>query len=335
MVCGKALRKYKRKTGQVVGGRTEFVVIDESSFRHKRKSLCHSPVSPSALIHSCHPIITTSHQSLRFTSASVARLDLGRAGSQLLLDIRNSWLCLQPLIAPLYLDPSPLAPVPPLIPPLGSRVDHQPFILAGLSRNVGSAWVRHRHASVADLRAVRCSSALHPFSSSKLCPPSGSVSILHSRSLQLHICPHLGGLSLQLRQSRLGLRCFSTPSAFVCAVSSTSITPSPPVVPKVMSRLFAPWLLPPAPPPWSSVLVVAWVSICTPLFKAIPWKSSTILTTLDCPVIHPPPGSSPSTKASSSLPVLTIPSPTPFQLLAISSSVPKAPSHLPSSFVAM
>lgn len=37
MVCRTALRKYKRKTGQVVGGRTEFVVIDESSFRHKRK----------------------------------------------------------------------------------------------------------------------------------------------------------------------------------------------------------------------------------------------------------------------------------------------------------
>lgn len=37
MVCRKALRKYKRKTGQVVGGRTEFVVIDESNFRHKRK----------------------------------------------------------------------------------------------------------------------------------------------------------------------------------------------------------------------------------------------------------------------------------------------------------
>lgn len=37
MVCRKALRKYKRERGQVVGGRTEFVVIDESNFRHKRK----------------------------------------------------------------------------------------------------------------------------------------------------------------------------------------------------------------------------------------------------------------------------------------------------------
>ncbi|KAK9972405.1 hypothetical protein ABG768_025712 [Culter alburnus] len=37
MVCRKALRKHKRETGQVVGGRTEFVVIDESNFRHKRK----------------------------------------------------------------------------------------------------------------------------------------------------------------------------------------------------------------------------------------------------------------------------------------------------------
>lgn len=37
MVCRKALRKYKRKTGRVVGGRTEFVIIDESNFRHKRK----------------------------------------------------------------------------------------------------------------------------------------------------------------------------------------------------------------------------------------------------------------------------------------------------------
>ncbi|XP_056101379.1 uncharacterized protein LOC130080107 [Rhinichthys klamathensis goyatoka] len=37
LVCRKALKKFKRKTGQHIGGRTEFVMIDESNFRHKRK----------------------------------------------------------------------------------------------------------------------------------------------------------------------------------------------------------------------------------------------------------------------------------------------------------
>lgn len=32
MVCKKALGNYKRKTGQFVGGRTEFVILDESNF---------------------------------------------------------------------------------------------------------------------------------------------------------------------------------------------------------------------------------------------------------------------------------------------------------------
>lgn len=36
-VCIDALKRYKKKTGQKMGGRTEFIVIDESNFRHKRK----------------------------------------------------------------------------------------------------------------------------------------------------------------------------------------------------------------------------------------------------------------------------------------------------------
>ncbi|KAI7789712.1 hypothetical protein IRJ41_007666 [Triplophysa rosa] len=37
LVCKKALKMFKSKTGQRMGGRTEFIVIDESNFRHKRK----------------------------------------------------------------------------------------------------------------------------------------------------------------------------------------------------------------------------------------------------------------------------------------------------------
>lgn len=37
LVCIDALKRYRNKTGQRMGGRTEFIVIDESNFRHKRK----------------------------------------------------------------------------------------------------------------------------------------------------------------------------------------------------------------------------------------------------------------------------------------------------------
>ncbi|XP_059361248.1 uncharacterized protein LOC132098949 [Carassius carassius] len=37
LVCRKALKMFKRKTGQRMGGRREFIVIDESNIRHKRK----------------------------------------------------------------------------------------------------------------------------------------------------------------------------------------------------------------------------------------------------------------------------------------------------------
>lgn len=36
-VCVTALKKMRRRTGQRMGGRREFVAIDESHFRHKRK----------------------------------------------------------------------------------------------------------------------------------------------------------------------------------------------------------------------------------------------------------------------------------------------------------
>lgn len=36
-VCVKAMKRRKRRKGQRQGGRKEFVVIDESHFRHKRK----------------------------------------------------------------------------------------------------------------------------------------------------------------------------------------------------------------------------------------------------------------------------------------------------------
>ncbi|KAL0203685.1 hypothetical protein M9458_001703, partial [Cirrhinus mrigala] len=55
------------------------------------------------------------------------------------------------------------------------------------------------------------------------------------------------------------------------------------------------WLLPPAMPPWSTVLSVAWVSTC-PLFKAIPWITTPptppwtfLLSPLPGPCIPPKP----------------------------------------------
>ncbi|XP_072558743.1 uncharacterized protein [Paramormyrops kingsleyae] len=36
-VCKKAIKVYRRKSGQLMGGSTEFIVIDESNFCHKRK----------------------------------------------------------------------------------------------------------------------------------------------------------------------------------------------------------------------------------------------------------------------------------------------------------
>lgn len=37
MICKQSLKRYREKTGQRMGRRTEFIVIDESNFRHKRK----------------------------------------------------------------------------------------------------------------------------------------------------------------------------------------------------------------------------------------------------------------------------------------------------------
>jgi len=36
-VCKCAMKRYKRRSGQIIGHPREFAVIDESSFRHKRK----------------------------------------------------------------------------------------------------------------------------------------------------------------------------------------------------------------------------------------------------------------------------------------------------------
>lgn len=36
-VCVTAVERMRRRTGQQIGGRGEFVVVDESHFQHKRK----------------------------------------------------------------------------------------------------------------------------------------------------------------------------------------------------------------------------------------------------------------------------------------------------------
>lgn len=37
-VCVAAMEKFRRRTGQCIGGRRQFIVIDESNFRYKRKA---------------------------------------------------------------------------------------------------------------------------------------------------------------------------------------------------------------------------------------------------------------------------------------------------------
>lgn len=36
-VCVAAMERLKRRTGQRIGGQRQFITIDESNFRHKRK----------------------------------------------------------------------------------------------------------------------------------------------------------------------------------------------------------------------------------------------------------------------------------------------------------
>lgn len=36
-ICTKAMKEYQKRRRQQMGGQQEFVVIDESNFRHKRK----------------------------------------------------------------------------------------------------------------------------------------------------------------------------------------------------------------------------------------------------------------------------------------------------------
>ncbi|ROL51354.1 hypothetical protein DPX16_22450 [Anabarilius grahami] len=94
--------------------------------------------------------------------------------------VRGSASCLVVLCSASTRRPGSCTYTPP---PLDSGSDHRAFRFAGLPRYVGSPWVRRRQASAADLQAVRCSSALHPFDFGKLRPPSGSTSALgHSSS---------------------------------------------------------------------------------------------------------------------------------------------------------
>ncbi|ROL51855.1 hypothetical protein DPX16_19374 [Anabarilius grahami] len=89
--------------------------------------------------------------------------------------VRGSASCLVVLCSASTRRPGSCTYTPP---PLDSGSDHRAFRLAGLPRYVGSPWVERRQASAADLRAVRCSPALHPFGFGKLRPPSGSTSAL-------------------------------------------------------------------------------------------------------------------------------------------------------------
>lgn len=176
-------------------------------------SLCvvlQSPLQPSALSHSYHPIIALSHQSLSITSASSQwrGYPFGPAGSHLLLYVRSPWLRLQPPSDLLHLDPSPwLMHLHFLLP----RFQRGPSVIRprGLSLYIGSTWVRHRHTSIVDLRVICCSLALHPFGSDKLRPPSGSASALSpssSTSAIRILVTTSRGSSLQLHYGRLGLQ---------------------------------------------------------------------------------------------------------------------------------
>lgn len=108
-----------------------------------------------------------------FYLLSVAWLHYGPSVNLLRLGVMSLGLCLQPQSVLVHLDqPSRLICFAPC--PLDSGVDHWPLCLTGLPWHFGSTWVRHYHIFAVDLRAVRCSPALHPFPQS---PPPPSVTL--------------------------------------------------------------------------------------------------------------------------------------------------------------
>lgn len=82
------------------------------------------------------------------------------------------------------------------------------------------------HASSADLRAIRCSLALHPFGYGMLRPPSGSATLLSHSSSQsgLWIPPFISGDRRYGSVSSAWTLCIAPPPrSSVCTVGSTSI----------------------------------------------------------------------------------------------------------------
>ncbi|ROL53905.1 hypothetical protein DPX16_19591 [Anabarilius grahami] len=91
-----------------------------------------------------------------------------------------------------------------------------------------------------------------PLPSGSLLPPRGVIAAALSRS------PRPSG----------SLRVIVSPAAWWAPPSMSS---SPLVIPMVASVTTSPWLLLPAPPPWGTVLAVAWMGLHLPLLKAPPW----------------------------------------------------------------
>lgn len=212
------------------------------------------------------PLLPPSHHYL----PSVAQLPLGSAGSLCHLDVRSPWLRLHPLRAPLHLDLSPrLLRLHSFL----TRIQRGPSALR-------SCWAPSEHLLYLGQTSPRLSGP--PPLRLRRAPPFLRL-CLHLQSLQLHLCSpdphfHLRGSSLLLHRGRLGLWSLSTPSA-LHLLGGLHLHPHL-VLPKMTSHIPTPWHL-----------AVAWVSIRTPLFKAILW----ILP----PSVGPPSGCPSTSKAAS------------------------------------
>ncbi|ROL47038.1 hypothetical protein DPX16_20690 [Anabarilius grahami] len=178
---------------------------------------------------------------------------------KLLLGVTSPWLCLQPRRALSRLDPSTW--LLRLHSSSSPRLQHRPSSIRphGLPRTVGSPWVGHRQASTVDLRAVRCSPALHPFGLGKLRPPSGSTSALGRTS---------SSSALRITTSA-SERCRC--SSVVAAQSARWAPPPQALSPSVIPPRIHHHLLPPSTPPWAIAMAELWVNSTWPLLPLPPW----------------------------------------------------------------
>lgn len=196
--------------------------------------------------YSCHPVITSSHQS-PFASSQWWVNTSGQLGaiSSWMWEASGSIFCLCTLHYSSTCCPDSCAPFS-----FNVSSDHQTFGLSGLLQTIGTAWVGHRRVS-----AAHCSSALPqalPPPSVGPAQPQPTGSLLPSQGV---VAAVIGVLSLHW--------------LFGCVVGFLHVIVVS-VILMVPSVSTPPWLLPPAMPPWGeceAVSNVAWIIILPFVFS--------------------------------------------------------------------